>query len=87
MISGHIAGATRVLGKSQGYIGLSIRDERMDCQPDGPNTPVMTSAWFPTPDEIAAIAAGTPVYLRIVGTAHPPVMLYAGTEGEEPANE
>jgi hypothetical protein len=38
--------------------------------------PVMWSLWEPTPDEIAAIAAGAKVLLSVVGTAHPPVGLY-----------
>lgn len=33
------------------------------------------SAWFPTPDELAALARGQPVYLFVTGTSHPPVFL------------
>lgn len=36
------------------------------------------SAWEPTPDEIALIAAGAPIYLWVWGTGHPPVMLTVG---------
>jgi len=75
---GRISGCTRVLGKSQGYYGLPIRDEVMNDSVTGPNTPVMVTAWFPTPDELAAINAGAPVHLRIVGTSHPPVMMAVG---------
>jgi hypothetical protein len=32
--------------------------------------------WEPTPDELAALAHGAKVMLRVVGTGHPPVMLY-----------
>lgn len=39
--------------------------------------PCMTSAWEPTPAELAALNAGGKVYLRVVGTEHPPVMVYA----------
>lgn len=31
------------------------------------------SAWLPTPDELAALNAGAPVYLEIRGSVHPPV--------------
>lgn len=41
----------------------------------------MTSAWTPTPAEIARINAGASVHLSIAGTAQPPVML---TVGEPP---
>lgn len=79
---GRIEGATRVLGKSQGYLGLPIRDCTMSTSVDGPATPVMQTAWLPTPDEIAAIMSGAPVILSIVGTGHPPVMIGVGTAPE-----
>lgn len=88
---GRIEGATRVLGKSQGYTGLPLRDEAKnlgelphmlhvmkDSKVTGPNTPTMQTCWFPTPDEIERIAKGAPIYLSIVGIAHPPVMLSVG---------
>lgn len=39
---------------------------------------VWESAWEPTPDEMAAIAAGAKIVLRVVG-GQPPVMLYVET--------
>lgn len=80
MHPGHIAGTTRSLRAPENWSrenngpcsSLPIRDgERRGL-------PHMESAWFPTPEEIAAIVAGAPVILRIVGTAHPPVALYTG---------
>jgi hypothetical protein len=64
---------TRRIGKSQGYLGLSVTDTHMA---DG--TPVMLTSWQPTPAEAALIAAGAPIYLWLLGTAHPPVMLGVG---------
>jgi hypothetical protein len=75
---GRIDRCTRVLGKSQGYLGLPIRDEVITCSVGGEGTPCMVTAWFPTPDEIERINAGAPIHLRIVGTGHPPVMLNVG---------
>ncbi|HLP70429.1 MAG TPA: hypothetical protein VK181_23225 [Rhizobium sp.] len=75
---GMIAGHTRIIGKSQGYLGLPIRDIATDCPVNGPGTPAMETAWLPTPDEIEAINAGAPIILRILGTGHPPVSLYVG---------
>jgi hypothetical protein len=75
---GMIDGMTRVLGKSQGYLGLPIRDEQSE---DG--SPSMSSAWHPTPDEIERIATGAPVYLTIQGQGHPPVMLWVGEAPKE----
>ena len=42
----------------------------------------MISSWMPTPEELAAIAAGAPIHLSVYGNGHPPVML---TVGEPPA--
>lgn len=75
---GIIQGHTRVLGKSQGYLGLPLRDIEVDCTVNGNGTPAMETAWLPTPDEITAIAAGAPIILRVLGTSHPPVMIYIG---------
>lgn len=79
MIIKRIEGTTRVLGKSQGYIGLPLRDVVMTCSVGGPDTPAMETAWEPTPDEIERIVAGAPIILRVVGTAHPPVMIDVGS--------
>lgn len=75
---GMIEGHTRILGKSQGYLGLPLRDVVINCTVGGPDTPAMETAWFPTPDEIAAIVQGAPVILRVLGTQHPPVMIETG---------
>jgi len=80
MIPVRIEGCTDVLGAPPGWTpetsgpcrGLPIRTEMNGDQP------CMVSAWEPTPAEVAAIAAGAKVMLRVVGTGHPPVMLYVG---------
>lgn len=79
---GRVTGATRTIGKSQGYFGLPIRDELRNDTVTGAGTPVMVTAWFPTPDELAALNAGAPVHLNVVGTMHPPVMLDVGAVPE-----
>ena len=81
---GYISGATRVVGKSQGYMGLPLRDEPVHCSVNGPATPSMVTAWFPTPDEVAAIVAGAPVHVRVLGTVPPPMMVDVG---EIPSDE
>lgn len=75
---GRIEGTTRVLGKCQGYLGLPLRDVKVNCTVGGPSTPAMETAWLPTPDEIARIASGAPIILRVLGEAHPPVMVEVG---------
>jgi hypothetical protein len=85
MIPTRIAGATRYLGAPVGWepdkdgpcAHLAIQDAQLDG-----GTNVMVSAWEPTPGELAAMNAGNPVYLQIVGTAHPPVFVWV--EAAEP---
>ena len=74
---GVIEGHTRILGKSQGYRGLPIRDTVED------GTPEMTSVWQPGPQDIAAINAGASIYLTIVGAQHPPVRIEVGEPPKE----
>lgn len=79
MIPKRIEGATRYLGAPKGWdpaksgecSHLAILDAELK---DG--TRVMISAWEPTPAEIERMAAGKPLYLQIVGGAHPPVALW-----------
>lgn len=75
---GRIKGATRVIGKAQGYFGLPLRDEVINCSVNGPSTAAMRTAWFPTPKQIEAIILGAPVHVIILGTLHPPMMVEVG---------
>lgn len=78
---GRIEGATRNLGAPAGWDrekhgvcgGLPIRDE-----PHRPGVPAMVSAWFPTPDEMARLQSGAPLYLTVLGEVHPPVAMAVG---------
>ena len=80
MHTGHIVGATRVLGApidwdkgaQGGCGGLPVRD---DATTAGPG---MTSAWFPTMEEIERIKAGAPIHLTVLGTVHPAVSMSVG---------
>ncbi|WP_280987445.1 hypothetical protein [Georhizobium profundi] len=38
----------------------------------------MVTAWQPTPDELERLNAGASVHLRVLGVAHPPVMVEVG---------
>ena len=78
MMIAMIEGVTRIIGKSQGYLGLPLRDELINCTVGGEGTPSMVSAWQPTPDELARLNAGASVHLRVVGAGHPPVSLEVG---------
>lgn len=79
---GVIEGATRVVGQSQGYLGLPVRDETVNCTVNGPNTPSMMTAWIPTPAELVALNAGAAIHIRILGTLPPPMDVMVGTPPE-----
>lgn len=68
---------TRIVGKSQGYKGLPIRDMTMMDPTTGHTTNVMVTAWLPTPDEIDAIVKGSPIYVELFGTVPPPMRVGA----------
>jgi len=75
---GRISGTTRVIGKGQGYMGLPLRDETISCAVYGEGTPAMVTAWLPTPRELEALNAGAAVHVRLIGNAHPPIMVEVG---------
>lgn len=79
---GVIEGATRIVGKSQGYLGLPIRDELINCSVNGQQTPCMVTAWKPTPAELAALIAGASVHVRILGKVPPPMNVEVGPAPE-----
>lgn len=69
MILGSIRGFNRT------YIAEGCNDlrVRVDTYRDG--TVTLTSAWMPTPEELARLNAGQPIHLSIYSTQHPPVLL------------
>lgn len=73
MIVARIRGATRTLGKTQGFIGLPIRDEKVIM--NGHVVNVMESMWEPTPAELELLKQGGKVMLTLMGDQHPPVRL------------
>jgi len=77
MLINSIEGATRRIGKSQGYKGLPLRDEV--CPHNGHQ---MVTSWQPTPAEAKRLAAGAPIYLTVLGSVHPPVLLSVGEMAE-----
>jgi hypothetical protein len=91
MIPGRIAGATRVLGAPKDWneerdgpcAGLPILD-----LPAALGGNFMFSAWLPTPDELAAIAAGASIIVGIAGFSHPVISLgVSATPNDEAPGE
>jgi hypothetical protein len=75
---GTINGFTRVLGEGQGYLGLPVRDELVNCSVGGEDTPSMVTMWIPTAENVAAIMCGAPIHVRLIVTQHPPIMVEVG---------
>ncbi|AHJ10704.1 hypothetical protein P106B_21 [Rhizobium phage vB_RglS_P106B] len=67
MIISRIEGTTRVCGKSQGYLGLPIRDETIIDTATGSVSNIMHTAWEPTPEEIEQIKNGAKVIVSLIG--------------------
>jgi len=78
MLIGTIEGATRVCGKSQGFIGLPLRDCARYCDVVKATVPTMTSAWFPTEQELAALNAGAAIHVAMDGVTPAPMMVSVG---------
>jgi len=52
------------------------------CVYEDSDVRIMSSAWMPTPDELARLNAGQPIYLHIYGSVHPVVAMSVPKEGE-----
>lgn len=57
---------------------LPVSDTVAHFTVPGPDTPVMTTAWHPTPDELTALNAGASIHVELLGQAHPPIMVKCG---------
>lgn len=68
---------TVIAGKQQGYLGLAINYDLTPC-----GHPIMRTAWRPTPVELAAINAGAPIVVEILGS--PPIQPMMLTIGAVP---
>ncbi len=78
MLIASIENATVTIGRDQGFLGLPLRVEPWHCPVSG-DTIALTSAWSPTPEELAALNAGASVHVRLINvTRHPPIMLEVG---------
>lgn len=75
MIARMIEGVTRICGKSQGYLGLPVRDVVLNEKVNGSDVPAMQTAWEPTPDELEALKAGGSVLITLLGTAPMPMLV------------
>lgn len=80
MIIAMISLANRICGKSQGYLGLPVRDVIIMDKATGMPAPAMETAWTPTPDELERLNKGANVIVRILGSSPPPMSVMVDTE-------
>ncbi len=75
--------ATQLLGRPS-----DMNDEECGALPICRGTlggfPVVVSQWMPSDEERAAIAAGAPVVLHVIGSTQPPVLLSTSIECDAP---
>ena len=74
MITGTVRGANFTYAAPKGMANCQDLRVRLENLPEGGLT--STSAWYPTPDELALLNAGEPVALTIWGAGMPPVALW-----------
>lgn len=70
-----------VAGRSQGYMGLPMRVQpHLTSLNDGTvfESPCMITQWRPTKEELALLNNGEPVFVRMLGTTPPPMMVGVG---------
>lgn len=77
MMISQIEGANRTCGKSQGYLGLPVRDETI-IEKDGTITNIMHTAWEPTPEEIEKINNGAKIIVSLIGLNPQPINVDVG---------
>jgi hypothetical protein len=77
MMIGAPEGTTRVLGKSQGYLGLPVRDELIEVEGHG-QMPCVLTVWQPTPAELARLNAGASIHVRLMTSLVPPMLVDVG---------
>lgn len=78
---GMIERHTRICGKSQGFMGLPVRDETLNVEGMG-LVNQMTTAWIPTPKELEALNAGAAVHVKLWGISPMPMLVEVGEPAE-----
>lgn len=58
---------------------LPVLDKVENYTVPGPDTPVMVTAWTPTPGELIALNAGANIHVELIGIHHPPIMVKIGS--------
>lgn len=64
------------IGESQGYTGLHVHFGYVFDHARERQTPALTTAYELSPEQIAALVAGSPLIIRLINVMqHPPIMV------------
>ena len=53
----------------------NCQDLHVNVSIDSQGLRIITSAWYPTAEEVELMRQGQPIHLSIYGNSHPPVLL------------
>jgi hypothetical protein len=68
---------THIIGRSQGYLGLAVNFGTEVDVTNGLEVPALTTAYTPTPEELAKLNAGGSVAFQFLYlTQHPPCKVW-----------
>jgi hypothetical protein len=83
MINRHIDGAVRQVGKTQGFVGISVLygHQRVVYEGEEMSAATVTTAWEPTPAELARLNQGASIQIELLMALWPPCLI---TVGEPP---
>lgn len=78
MLVAMIEGVNRICGKSQGYLGLPVRDETVIDKTTGDIANIMHTAWTPTQEELVKLLNGAKVIVSLQGLNPQPINVEVG---------
>ncbi len=73
-----------IIGRSQGYLGVAVHYGTIIDVVAGAETPCLTTAWTPTPEQLAKLNAGGNIVLRQINIVNLPPMTLDVSDPPEP---
>lgn len=84
MLPTDFEGTNKTFTKPKGMTDEECGDLRVYQGKNDRGEPVIISAWMPSKEDIEAINAGRPIFLKILGSGMPPVELLTLDENGNP---
>lgn len=70
------------IGENQGYLGLYVHHGIYFDHAQERQTTQLTTAYLPTPEQIARVVAGEPIVISLINVRrHPPIMVGVNGDG------